>query len=594
MEECIVRERTTVIKNFKFIFSILCSKKSLSQWLSLVCIYLLLWLCLKPLEVRWAEADIRLSLGIMAFSAMAGVLWFLPKRLFGENRANSGWGWLDTLVSIGTLYYVLRAWIGTEYPCSTAFIKSMEMVMLYFALRCFMSKGCLSANWIMGGLMICALYETGLGISQILNGSSRHYLYLLTGTFQNPGPYSSFLMMGAVIGLAWMQEAETEWQRNLILGATCLMLVLLPATWSRAALISLALVGLWLFRTNYWRWRWYVWVGCIALCVTLYFIKQGSADGRMLTWTSALTTWLHHPWTGVGIGGFFHASANGVAELYSKNPSSPLFTSGGVTDYAFNDLLKVLVEQGVIGALLCISAVGYIMFLLWQHCKPLFYGVMALLIFSMFSYPFELLPYRIIMVMAAAWVASEHSKREKDCKGYGWLVLSLLLLIPSYMIARQISTRYDVDRDYQLFAGMTNEGFINDYYELLPMEADNTCFLFDFGKTLRIHGRYNDSNDMLRQGTLISADPMFHILMGNNYKDMGYANLAEKAYKKAVSIMPNRIYPLYQLMLLYKQTGNEKKTKEYAKKVINFKEKITSPATKQMKEEANRLLRVEN
>lgn len=594
MEESILRRRTTVMKSLKFLYSIMFSMKPLSQWISLSWICFLLWLCLKPLEVRWAEADITLLWGIMVLSAMAGVLWIMPKKLCGENRSNSGWSSLDTLVVIGTLYYVLRVWIETEYPCSTAFLKTMEMVLLYFALRCFMSKGCLSANWIMGGLMICALYETGLGISQILNGSSRHYLYLLTGTFQNPGPYSSFLMMGAVIGLAWMQEAETEWQRNLILGATCLMLVLLPATWSRAALISLALVGLWLFRTNYWRWRWYVWAGCIALCVTLYFVKQGSADGRMLTWTSALTTWLHHPWTGVGIGGFFHASANGVAELYSKNPSSPLFTSGGVTDYAFNDLLKVLVEQGVVGALICIAMVGYTIYLLWQHSKPLFYGVMSLLIFSMFSYPFELLPYRVIVVMVTAWVASVHSGQKEQKRRYGWLVLSLLLLILSYVTVKQILARYDADSGYQLFAGMDNEAFIDDYYELLPMEADNTCFLFDFGKTLRIHGRYNDSNDMLRQGTLISADPMFHILMGNNYKDMQCVDLAGKAYKKAFSVMPNRIYPLYQLMRLYKETRNEKKTKEYAQKVINFKEKITSPATKQMKEEANRLLRVEN
>lgn len=580
------------MKSLKLLYSFICSKKSLSQWLSLLCICFLLWLCLKPLEVRWAEADIRLSWGIMVILALSTVLWLVPCKICG--KMESSWGWLDTLVSIGTLYYVLRAWIGTEYPCATSFLKTIEMSMLYFALRSLMAKGSLTAKWIMGGLMACSVYETVLGISQIINGSSRHYLYLLTGTFQNPGPYSALLMTGAVIGLAWMQEAETEWRRNLILGATCLMLILLPATWSRAALISLALIGLWLFRKNYWRWRWYVWVGCIALCIAFYFIKQGSADGRMLIWTSALTTWLHHPWTGVGIGGFLHASASGVAELYSKNPSSPLFTSGGVTDYAFNDLLKVLVEQGVVGAFICITMVCYTMYLLWQHSKPLFYGVMALLIFSTFSYPFELLPYRIIMVMAAAWVASEHSKREKDCKGYGWLVLSLLLLIPSYMIARQISTRYDVDRDYQLFAGMTNEGFINDYYELLPMERDDSRFLFDFGKTLRIHGRYNNSNDMLRQGILVSPDPVFYILMGNNYKDMGCFGLAENAYKKAFSIMPNRIYPLYQLMLLYKQTGNEKKTKEYAKKVINFKEKITSPATKQMKEEANRLLRVEN
>lgn len=589
MEESILRRRTTVMKSLKFLYSGICSRKSLSQWFSLLCICFLLWLCLKPLEVRWAEADIRLSWGIMVILALSTVLWLVPCKICG--KMESSWGWLDTLVSIGTLYYVLRAWIGTEYPCATSFLKTIEMSMLYFALRSLMAKGHLSAKWIIGGLMACAVYETGLGIFQIINGSSRHYLYLLTGTFQNPGPYSAFLMLGAVIGLAWMQKAETEWQRNLILGATCLMLVLLPATWSRAALISLALVGLWLFRKNYWRWRWYVWVGCIALCVAFYFIKQGSADGRMLIWTSALTTWLHHPWMGVGIGGFFHASANGVAEMYSKNPSSPLFTSGGVTDYAFNDLLKVLVEQGVIGALLCIATVCYTMSLLWQHCKPLFYGIMSLLIFSMFSYPFELLPYKIIMVMVAAWAASVHGNQNEQSKRYGWLTLSLLLFIPSYVIAKQIKTRYDADRDYQLFAGMENEGFIDDYYELLPQERDNSRFLFDFGKTLRIHGRYNDSNDMLRQGAKVSPDHMFHILMGNNYKDMGYANLAEKAYQKAFAIMPNRIYPLYQLMLLYKDTGEEKKAKEYARQVVSFKEKITSPATKQMKEEAKRQLK---
>ena len=193
--------------------------------------------------------------------------------------------------------------------------------------------------------------------------------------------------------------------------------------------------------------------------------------------------------------------------------------------------------------------------------------------------------------MVAAWAASVHGNQNEQSKRYGWLTLSLLLFIPSYVIAKQIRTRYDADRVYQLFAGMENEGFIDDYYELLPQERDNSRFLFDFGKTLRIHGRYNDSNDMLRQGAKVSPDPMFHILMGNNYKDMGYANLAEKAYQKAFAIMPNRIYPLYQLMLLYKDTGEEKKAKEYARQVVSFKEKITSPATKQMKEEAKRQLK---
>lgn len=543
-----------------------------------------LWLTLAPVEVRWAEADIRLSWGIMVIQALAVVLWLIFSKIC--DKAKGSWNWLDALVAMGTSYYVMRVWLGTEYPCATAFLKTIEMVLLYFCLRCLMAHGKLSSKWIMGGMLVCGIYEAGLGLTQMLNGTSRHYLYLLTGTFQNPGPYSAFLMLGVVTGLAWTQEAEKNWQKHIIMGAAGFMFVLLPATWSRAAIISLGIIGLWLFRKSYWKWRWAVWIGCIALCVVFYFLKQGSADGRLLIWTSGLTTWLHHPWTGVGIGGFFHASANGVAELYANNPSSDLFASGGITDYAFNELLKVLVEQGLIGAILCIAAVGYTMYLLWQHSRPLFYGMLSLLMFSMFSYPFELLPYRIIMVMLAAWVASEHSGRKEGKIRYGWLVLSVLLLLPSYMIAKQVKLRYNADMDCHLFAGMDNEAFIDDYYELLPFERDNARFLFDFGKTLRLHGRYNDSNDMLRQGTLISADPMFYILMGNNYKDMQCVDLAENAYKKAFSIMPNRIYPLYQLMHLYKETRNEKRAKEYAKKVINFKEKITSPATKQMKEEA--------
>ena len=196
--------------------------------------------------------------------------------------------------------------------------------------------------------------------------------------------------------------------------------------------------------------------------------------------------------------------------------------------------------------------------------------------------------------MVAAWVASVHSQQSDSRVRYGWFVLSLLLILPSYLITKQIQTRYNADRAYQMFAGMENEVFIKDYYELLPLEYDNPRFLFDFGKTLRTHGRYNDSNDMLRQGTLVSADPMFYVLMGNNYKDMGYPDLAEGAYKMAFSVMPNRIYPLYQLMQLYKENGDVKKAKAYAKRIISFKEKITSPATKQIKSEAEDYLKSGN
>ena len=63
-------------------------------------------------------------------------------------------------------------------------------------------------------------------------------------------------------------------------------------------------------------------------------------------------------------------------------------------------------------------------------------------------------------------------------------------------------------------------------------------------------------------------------------------DLAEKTYLQAWHTMPNRIYPLYQLMKLYDQTGNSDKARYYAIQIIKFKEKIPSPAVNDIKREA--------
>ena len=83
---------------------------------------------------------------------------------------------------------------------------------------------------------------------------------------------------------------------------------------------------------------------------------------------------------------------------------------------------------------------------------------------------------------------------------------------------------------------------------------------------------------------------MFYILIGNNYKDMKCYDQSEMSYQKAYSIMPNRLYPLYQLMLLYEEEGKADKMKDMAQRVSSFKEKVVSPATKDMKMKANNLL----
>lgn len=509
---------------------------------------------------------------------------------------------LDFFVFVWGVYYLNRVWIGAEFPCGTQFLKDSELFILYFTLRGLFSYFKVRAIYVVIILILFGCYEAILGLRQIIDGRSRNPLYVLTGSFQNPGPYSAYLLMVVVAGLTIKSEvfslinkSPLSIQRYLSAAYFLLLalpIIILPATWSRAALVALIFWSLLYYRKFYWKWRYVVW-GCLLItAITLYFIKQGSADGRMLTWTAGLTTWLHAPWLGVGVGGFRHACAEGIAELYAAYAFNPLFISGNVAEYAFCDILKILVEQGVVGFVLCLVVVILALCNVFHYSKSLFYTMLVLFVFSLFSYPFEQYPYRTIAVM----IAAIFPPRVNLISIRGWkrisaaMLIGFTLIMASVLMATEIQVRRNADKDANLLVGIQHSAFIKDYYELLPKENDNPQFIFIFAKILRNAGRYNDSNTLLREGTLISNDPMFYLLQGNNYRDMQCCDLAEEAYLKAYAVMPNRLYPLYQLMMLYKNTGQKTKMKYMARKIVRTRPKVASPATEEIKNKAKALL----
>ena len=572
----------------------------------------LLWITVLPVEVRWAEADGILGTALPILGGV-GLLCMLCSRHRGRLTV------VDGLVSLWAFYYIGRVWLGAEYPCGTEWLQVMEMVVLYVVLRMVLHDGRIPAWVLCAGIVLFAFYEAIMGAEQIISGNGRHHIFVLTGTFQNPGPYSAYLMIAGTIVICWLQNTgnnlnnkfdliltkcklydvmKSERLRSvlkevlqyLFLIILSLPLLILPATWSRAAFVGIGVCALWVFRDRYKKYRWIVWGALVAVAVAFYFIKRGSADGRSLIWMASLTTWMHDMWLGVGVGGFRHACAEGIAEMWSANPDSAVFGSAGVTDYAYNALVKVLVEQGLVGALLWIIITIVAMWRLYKSSQTLFLTMVAMLVFAMFSYPFELLPYRIIVVMVFAW--SESREKNILClhlNKFICIFASVIIIAFSCFLNKMVGERIEQDKDATLFSGMRNSAFLTDYYDLLPYEADNPQYLFDFAKTLREEKRYMDSNAILRMGTHISADPMFYIIMGNNYRDEQLYDLAREAYEKAYSIMPNRLYPLYQLMMMYDEKGDAAMANEMAILIRHSYVKIESNATAQMRHKADSL-----
>lgn len=576
--------------------------------ISVIVMLYILWLTLQPTNVRMTVTEVNLTLGTEVLVCFTMLTCLIRKFQKGQRDTYFNMGWSDVFVLLWLIYYCCRVWLWTEIPCATDALKGVMMFMVYFALRLFFSFYHLSVKTLILGLLLFGGFEALLGLSQLMNGSSNHALFLITGTFYNPGPYSAYLVLAAVVLLS-MLHSETKGMYLLEVkkvktiyfyyGLLLLFVIVLPATWSRSAFVALAVTCLWIYRDKYYRYRHYLWGSIIVVVFGLYFIKKGSADGRLFIWLSSLTAWKHSPFIGTGIGSFFHAEAEGTSELFANNGYLALFDSADITNFMCNDYLKLLLEQGLIGGLLCGLATITMLVKLYESSKSLCYAIIALLIFSITSYPFELLPYKLIFVLIAAWGNSQPTTEapidaiqrmiHEPLFSYGrmcCLAMSGILILGSVFLKAEMDKRIEAGQSYHLFSNLEQEAFVNDYYELLPLESDHSLFLFDFGKLLRILGRYNDSNAILQKGTMVSNDPMFYVLMGNNYKDMKHYDLAEQAYQKAYSVMPNRLYPLYQLMMLYHDCGNTQKEKAMAKRVIEKKPKIESPATRDMKKKA--------
>lgn len=551
------------------------------------CIASTLWFAAQPVERAWCHTDVTLTYAIPVLTLIGVVLiWIKKNKRFTLSL-------LDVVLITWFLYVMGRAYFDASYPCATFCLRAMQMTMLYVALRLLFTSLTMREEYMVLALILFGLWEAWLGFGQFIHGYSRHYLYLLTGSFLNPGPYSAILAMGLVMALMSRKKCmKGKLYYTLFTLSLFTFIILLPATWSRAALLATAIcVGI--IYWNEWK-RWFWWVAGLGIAVgfVLYYIKAGSADGRSIIYLISILSITHHPILGSGIGSFFHQYAEEMARFSQGHPDF-IFQSADVLDYAFNDLLRVGVEQGLVGMGFAIAVIVLVFCSLRNKGRVLRMGLLALLIFSLFSYPFELLPYQIIMVLILAYAGTSEPTVIQDgwkkqvLHKYAFPVCCLVVIVPaSVFVNNQIEQRAQAEADYRMIAGVHDAAFIDDYYELLPLLSENPRFLFDFGKILVQQKRFNDSNSMLRQGVLVSNDPMFYVIQGNNYREMGAYDEAETAYLKAYHVLPNRLYPLYQLMCLYEQTGEKQKMWQMVQQVIDFKVKVESPATKEMKDDA--------
>ncbi|MDR1584409.1 MAG: O-antigen ligase family protein [Prevotellaceae bacterium] len=532
---------------------------------------------------------------------------------------------------------------------TTKFVLFVLLLVLYFNFRLFTNHEELKTERFFFLFMVfTGFVEAVWGLCQLYGFvPSQHSLYKITGSFFNPGPFAGYLAVVFPLALHYGVKSEelrmkiffdnTALSRYLFkykvlknfcvsqtIGAiTCIaILLVLPSAMSRASWLAAITGGLIVLTTRYStsfeRLKKYfgehkkktALVGMVAgiLLFTafsgMYFLKKESADGRTLIWKIALQTAKEHP-LGVGLGNFSGAYGDAQSAYFAagKGTAAEELVAGSPI-YGFNEYLQIMVECGVISLLLFLSIVFLSLRSFFINRKWGMVGsLISLLVFSFFSYPFNVLPILIIVVfLLAMGGASEKSLNFPNnlkskyaricviCVLFPFLSVTAFCCYKEYPIYGAYKKWNAIKRYY--CAGL-HKDVVKDYEMLYPLLNDQIQFLFEYAQSLSKTEQYIESNEVLKRAMQISCDPMLYNIMGKNYQALNTYQEAEACFMKAAHIVPHRLYPYYLLTKLYHEMGLQDKVNEFADIVQTKEPKVHSTAIKEMKHEVKKM-KVEN
>ena len=579
------------------------------------CLLCGLSLCgLMYLTLLEVEAEITLDAVTYAYSLLG--LGGVALVCLCSSRLKLSWNVLDALVLVFGVYIAVNYFFISYVPAETKGVEVFSMFVLYAILRVILSVEGNIKQGLFFVFILCGSYESILGLRQVYGLSySNHSLFKVTGTFFNPGPYSGYVVAVLAVCTAYLYRhykvffsvSEKRWTRLFLRPWSVLYmqaficgmlsLLILPATLSRAAIVAyFFIVVLLLLQRKNWKFLLSLVGVMLVVGVFLYFLKQGSADGRLLMWTVASGVIGRNWLTGVGFGDFPSAYADGQATFFELNPDSVFLSVASCPEYAFNEYLHIGVELGLIGFVLFLGIVGVALHLLFKHRNPMAYGLVALLVFAFFSYPFSLLPFQILLVLFLAIAACEAKEKLRiSLKRQIFTTFGIFIAMGLiYLLIPCIKKKVEATEEFRSLGHLYNndyyQGADKDFGELRDDLRDNPTYLFAYGRAMNKLERYNESNAILKEGILVSSDPMFYNIIGNNYKALGAFQMAETAYQKAFQILPNRLYPLYLLMQLYIDFDKKEKALLMAEKILEVAPKIKSPATEEMQEKAEQYI----
>lgn len=364
----------------------------------------------------------------------------------------------------------------------------------------------------------------------------------------------------------------------------CLGIVVLPASMSRAGFVALVVsaVAFALIDTeskSYFKSHKWLILSVVAVAFVVgagaFCLKKDSALGRFHIWEMELLAIADKPLTGHGFGKALGAYGDAQAEYFeTEERGQERVRIAGCPEYAFNEYLRMGMEFGILGLLLSVAVIVLGTMMLCHSDSSLTFGLVAWGTFAMASYPLDVWQLRLLLGVflgAAVGQNMKVGKRTRLILASTFIVIAtglMLIWLPENRQRKYAEGKWLEERrftNFGIFDGMADRLAI-----LYPQLRRNFRYLYDYGYALHKECRYEESNVILREGALISSDPMFYNIIGKNHEALGDYELAERNYIHAHNMVPSRLYPYILLMEMKERQGNTEQALAYARKALSL------------------------
>lgn len=292
-------------------------------------------------------------------------------------------------------------------------ISTLSLVIYYIALKTIrLQKEQLITyyQFIIGiGTFLC-----GYCILELYNIIEPSSLYWeMKGNFSNPGPLGGFIaIILTLVFCELLQKCiQKKWSKLVVyLIVTALMTFVLIKSASRAAMFS-AVISVTILASYYgfkkWKYFKYTLLSLLPIFIFIGISKStDSISGRLLIWKISFLSFFENPFIGIGYNFFGVEYINFQANYFSKAGTKEEVLLAGANSQAFNEILKFVIENGLLGIILIVISCLWILksrstvpnFGKHQFSVASLAFYSAVIVFALFSFPLQFIPFKLILL----------------------------------------------------------------------------------------------------------------------------------------------------------------------------------------------------